>query len=121
MNYIEQSEKTENKDFSGISSRLQSDDVLRLLHAGLGVSGESGEFVDSLKKHIFYGSEMDEINLKEELGDMLWYIALACRVLNTTFEELQDLNIKKLSKRYPDKFSKENAENRDTENELSHF
>ena len=121
MNYIKESEKTENQDFCGIRTRLDSQDVLQLLHSGLGVSGESGEFVDSLKKHIFYGSELDKVNLKEELGDMLWYIALACRVLDTTFEELQELNIGKLSKRYPDKFTKESAENRDVKNELSHY
>lgn len=121
MNYLKESEKTENKDFSGIHSRLGKQKVLQLLHAALGMSGESGEFVDSVKKHIFYGSEIDQINLKEELGDILWYIALACRALGTNIEELQTLNIEKLSKRYPDKFSKEKAENRDIENELSHF
>jgi len=85
---------------------------LRLLHAAIGLTGEAGEFNDALKKSIFYGQDLDEVNLKEELGDLLWYIALSCDVLETNFEELMETNIKKLQVRFPDKFNKEKSINR---------
>jgi len=85
----------------------------RLLHAGIGLATEAAEFLDALKKHIFYGKELDRVNLKEEIGDLQWYCAIALDELDSTFEEVQDTNIAKLKARYPDKFTEERAEVRD--------
>jgi NTP pyrophosphatase (non-canonical NTP hydrolase) len=85
----------------------------RLLHAALGLQTESAEFSDQLKKHVFYGKPLDKINLKEELGDLLWYIAIAMDVLDTTFSQEQTRVVNKLKARYPEKFSLEQASNRD--------
>lgn len=76
-----------------------------LLHATLGISGEAGELLDAVKKTFIYNKPLDVVNAKEELGDLLWYIALACRTLNVTFEEIMQMNIDKLSKRYPEKYT----------------
>lgn len=76
-----------------------------LLHATLGISGEAGELVDSVKKSLIYSKPVDLVNLKEEAGDILWYMALLCRVLGCTFEELMAANIDKLKKRYPEKYT----------------
>ncbi len=84
-----------------------------LLHAGMGLCTEAGEFLDALKKNIFYGKELDEVNLKEEIGDLLWYIALGCNALGTTIDECQAVNIDKLRERYPEGFKKGDALNRD--------
>jgi NTP pyrophosphatase (non-canonical NTP hydrolase) len=73
-----------------------------LIHYALGLCTESGEFSTALKKHLFYGKELDETNLKEELGDLLWYIARACEALDTTLEEVMESNISKLRIRYPE-------------------
>lgn len=89
----------------------------RLLHAGIGLATESGEFLDALKKSVFYGKELDRVNLKEELGDILWYMAIAMDALGTDFETEMEKNIKKLKARYGERFSKEAAENRDLEKE----
>jgi len=89
----------------------------RLLHAAMGMQTESAEFTDMLKKHVFYGKPLDKVNLKEELGDMLWYIAIAMDVLDTTFSKEQNRVINKLKERYSDKFSQDKAENRDLEAE----
>jgi len=121
MNYLKESGNTENKDYLAISERVRSDVVIQLLHASMGLNTEAGELLDSVKRHIIYGSELDTINIKEELGDLMWYIALACRSLETDFEQICNDNIKKLSKRYPEKFTKECAENRDVVNELDHY
>jgi len=107
MNYIEQAKRTESTVFN-----VEGGDD-RLLHAGIGIATESGEFLDALKKHIFYGKALDRTNLKEELGDLLWYIAIAMDELGTDFDEVQAVNIAKLTARYPDKFTLEAAEHRD--------
>lgn len=76
-----------------------------LVHAALGIAGESGEFVDAIKKSSVYGKTLDRDNCIEELGDLMWYMALACRALGTSFETLWETNIEKLRKRYPEQYS----------------
>jgi NTP pyrophosphatase (non-canonical NTP hydrolase) len=85
----------------------------RLIHASMGLVTEAAEFQDALKKSLFYGKPLDTTNLKEEVGDLLWYLALAMDALNTDFDAEQDRVIRKLKARYPSKFDNELAENRD--------
>lgn len=89
----------------------------RLLHAAMGMATEAGEFLDALKKHLFYGKPLDTTNLKEEIGDQLWYLAIACDALGTDFETEMKRNIAKLRTRYPDKFTSENAIDRNVTSE----
>ena len=91
--------------------------MVDLLHAGMGMQTESAEFTDMLKKHVFYGKPLDKVNLREELGDQLWYISVACEILECTFEDIMSVNIDKLRARYPDGFTEYDAENRDLETE----
>lgn len=84
-----------------------------LLHASMGLVTEAGEFQDALKKVIFYGQPYDRVNLKEELGDMLWYMAIAAEALGTDIPSLAEINNKKLRLRFPASFSKHDAEHRD--------
>lgn len=117
--------RTNNPDVDGIADRLVNYDEdinenkkrMDLLHAGMGLVTESGEFMDMLKKHIFYGKTRDEVNLKEEIGDVLWYAAIALEALGTSFDEVMERNIAKLKARYPEKFTEENAINRDLDKE----
>src|SRR5687767_705976 len=102
---------TDLMDYGPVLERLQNIKTVRLLHAGMGLCTEAGEFLDMLKKHILYGKPLDEVNLKEELGDKLWYTALALDELKTTFEEVMDVNIAKLRARYPNKFTEHDAIN----------
>ena len=81
--------------------------VSRLLTASIGLSGEVGEFNDIVKKVLFQGKEVDEDTIKHlrsELGDVCWYLAQAIIALDTSFEEVIDMNIAKLSDRYPGGF-----------------
>ena len=75
--YKEAALRTESNDFEAIQKRISSKRNIRLLHAGIGLATESGEFLDALKKAIFYGKELDRVNLQEEIGDLLWYCAIA--------------------------------------------
>lgn len=108
---------TENKDFDGIRNRLQDPKTIRLLHAAIGLSTEAGELLDALKKHIFYGKELDITNIKEELGDSLWYTAEGVDACGSTLEEVMITNIRKLRSRYPDRFKEHDAINRDLNKE----
>ena len=94
-----------------------TDTQLRLLHSGLGMLTEAQEFLKPILDGILTDKDIDLVNLKEELGDMMWYAAIACDSLDTTFEEEQDRNIAKLTLRYPEKFTEDKAINRDTDAE----
>lgn len=113
--YLEQSARTVSNDYEAIKGRLVDEDLIDLLHAGIGLATEAGEFLDAIKKHIFYGKKLDKVNLAEEGGDTLWYLALAFRKLKTTFDKEMQVNIDKLAARYPEKFTEYLAENRDLE------
>lgn len=91
----------------------------RLVHAFMGMMTEIGEFTDMLKKHIFYNKPLDEVNLKEEIADLDWYVQIACSCLSTTLSEIQATNIKKLRARFPEKFSEFHANNRNLDLERS--
>ena len=80
-------------------------DVPRLLTAALGMTAEAGEFTEVVKKIFLQGKSYNEENafhLKRELGDICWYIAQACMALDTSFDEILQMNFEKLSARYPE-------------------
>ena len=116
--FIQQSMRTESSQFNDLVDKAdKSYSKERLLHAALGMQTESAEYSDALKKSLFYGKPLDVTNLKEELGDLLWYIAIAMDELDTDFETEMKRVIGKLQLRYPDKFTNELAENRTLDKE----
>lgn len=115
--YIKNAIKTESRDFAGIGQRLQSVENIRLLHAGIGLATEAGEFLDALKKHIYYGKDLDKVNLREEMGDLFWYCAIIADQMGVDFTEVMERNITKLKARYGDKFTEEKANTRDLQTE----
>lgn len=54
-----------------------------LIHMSYGISTEIGELLDVYKKKLAYGKEIDLVNVKEELSDILWYIFNGFNFLNT--------------------------------------
>jgi len=115
--YVENATRTESSDFPQIRKQLDRERTLRILHAGMGTVTEAGELMDALKKHIFYSKHLDEVNVKEEIGDLFWYIAVLCDSLDVSFEEIWETNIAKLKARYGEKFNKKGALERDLEEE----
>ena len=91
-------------------------DIPRLLTAALGLSAEAGEFTEIVKKIILQGKPYNNENvfhMKRELGDICWYIAQACMALDTTFDEIIEMNVNKLEARYPGgSFDVHKSENR---------
>ena len=93
-------------------------DTPHLLTAALGLAAESGEFTEVVKKIILQGKPYNKDNvfhMKRELGDICWYIAQACMALDTTFDEIIEMNVEKLKARYPGgEFDVHKSENRKT-------
>ncbi len=115
--YVQNAVKTESRDHPQIAHRLGVPETQRLLHGAIGLATESGEMLDAVKKHVFYGAALDKINLAEEVGDLFWYCAIICDALGISFEEIQEKNIAKLKARYGDKFNEDGALNRDLDKE----
>jgi len=82
-------------------------------HMITGMQTEAAEISDVYKKHIAYGKPLDFVNIKEEIGDIMWYIANMCNMHGWRLSEIMATNIEKLKARYPDKFSNEQVLNRD--------
>ena len=72
-----------------------------LLNLCLGLAGETGEFVDVVKKHLYHGHELDLDSVKSELGDILWYMSSLAVALNVNLSDVAEMNIDKLKKAVP--------------------
>lgn len=94
-----------------------SDDHINVIHAALGLISEAGEIMDEAIESAVEGRPLDLVNLQEEGGDSLWYIAMLLRVVGADFTSTAKQNIDKLAKRYPDQFTSEAALNRDLDGE----
>ena len=106
VNAVTSNESKSSESFSNRLRDLYSEGlpVERLLTAAVGMSAESGEFTEVVKKMIFQGKPVNEENifhLKRELGDIMWYVAQACMALDTDFNEIIEMNVDKLKARYP--------------------
>jgi NTP pyrophosphatase (non-canonical NTP hydrolase) len=122
IEFVRQTTSPASSDFAALLARLtelevtDDADVPRLMTAAFGISAEAGEFTEIIKKIFLQGKPYNEDNvfhLKRELGDICWYIAQACMALDTTFEEVLQMNYEKLSARYPEgTFSVYKSENR---------
>lgn len=87
--------------------------VARLLTAASGLSSESGEFMEIIKKILFQGKPLNDdtvFHMKRELGDVLWYWAQACEALNLNPYDVIQENINKLEARYPNGFETARSE-----------
>ena len=87
-----------------------------LITAAFGLTAEAGEFTEVVKKIILQGKPYNEENIfhmKRELGDICWYLAQACMALDTSFDEIMEMNLDKLKARYPGgEFDVHKSENR---------
>ena len=122
LDFVHDVTSTESLDYAALLTRMNKleleDDcnLPQLLTAALGLGAESGEFTEVVKKIILQGKPYNEDNIfhmKRELGDICWYIAQACMALDTTFDEIIEMNVDKLKKRYPGgEFNVHQSENR---------
>lgn len=87
------------KEGAAIRTSL-TDAQAHMLHMALGVAGEAGEIVDAVKKAAIYQKPLDLQNVKEEIGDVLFYLQGLCNATGLTLDQCMTDNVEKLSKRY---------------------
>ena len=109
----------ESKDSTAFRQRLDdlgNGDIPRLLTAALGLSAESGEFTEIVKKLVFQGKPLTEetkTHMIKELGDVVWYWTQGCMALGVNPNDVINTNKEKLMARYPQgEFSAIQSENR---------
>tara|TARA_Y200000002_G_scaffold323094_1_gene284160 strand:- start:4367 stop:4783 length:417 start_codon:yes stop_codon:yes gene_type:complete len=119
--FVDAVTSTPSKDFKSLTDRLgeldrEGANIERLTTAAVGLSAESGEFLEIIKKMVFQGKPWNSDNREHliiELGDVMWYVAQACMALDVSFDDVVRGNVKKLEKRYPGgSFSVDKSENR---------
>ena len=101
--YQELAYRTANKELSKFD---------QLRNAVYGLNGEAGEVIDILKKHEFQGHDFNKAKMLDELGDIAWYLALACTAMDITLTDVFNHNVDKLCNRYPDGFDSDKSINR---------
>jgi NTP pyrophosphatase (non-canonical NTP hydrolase) len=110
INFVDAVTSDPSKDFVSFTDRIVELDgkganIERLLTGAVGVSAESGELLEVVKKMIFQGKSWNDetkFHLQRELGDLIWYVAQICIALDTSIDEVIGMNIEKLLKRYPE-------------------
>ena len=122
LDFVEGVTSEPSKDFAKLLSRMTEleatgdADLPHLLTAALGLTAEAGQFTEVVKNIILQGKPYNKDNvfhMKRELGDICWYIAQACMALDTTFDEIIEMNVEKLKARYPGgEFDVHQSENR---------
>jgi NTP pyrophosphatase (non-canonical NTP hydrolase) len=84
----------------------------QVTYTALGLTGESGEVAEIVKKAFYHGHPLDREALHNELGDVLWYLAVMADGLGFSLGDIAHANVAKLCARYPDGFSEERSLNR---------
>lgn len=98
-----------------LNPELDKKDVL--INGVMGLCGESGEAIDIVKKYLPQGHELDKEHLAKELGDIAWYLAETATAIGFNLEDIFQMNIDKLKKRYPQGFNVDNSINRSCDDE----
>lgn len=118
---------TGQRDCSGFLSQLVASntaieggftptDAANYIHGIIGLATEAGELLENLKNAL-NGHAIDRANVKEEIGDGKWYMAILADVGQFEWGDDEQVNIAKLRARFPDRFTAHDAINRDLEAE----
>jgi NTP pyrophosphatase (non-canonical NTP hydrolase) len=99
------------RDVLRTTSKTSTKDMLT--NGVMGLTGESGEVADMVKKYMFQGHPLSEDDLIEELGDVCYYIALIAEAVGSNINEVIRKNTIKRQDRYPLGFDAERSKNRE--------
>lgn len=113
--YIKKALRSESTNYDNFYKKQKINP--RIEHALYGLVTEVGEIMDQLKKAKIYNTELDTVNMVEEVGDIMWYLAVLCDSLGISFEDAWKKNINKLQIRYPHKYDDLHAVKRDLQKE----
>lgn len=98
-------------EYQKLASRTINNDLNNFqkeYHALHGIASEVGE-IHGLYQKSYQGHDGTEEHMKKEFGDLLWFIAEYCTVMEWELEEIMQMNIDKLKARYPEGFATENS------------
>lgn len=94
-----------------LANSMDTADVADYLHGVIGLATEAGELLEGMRD-VINGKPLDLVNVKEEVGDGKWYMAILARVARFMWGEDERTNIAKLRARFPDRFTEYDANNR---------
>jgi NTP pyrophosphatase (non-canonical NTP hydrolase) len=89
----------------------------QVLHGVIGLFTEAGEMLEAVLEAIIDRKPLDAVNMIEEVGDGKWYMAILAHALPFSWGTDEVVNIEKLRKRFPDKFTEYDANTRDLDGE----
>jgi NTP pyrophosphatase (non-canonical NTP hydrolase) len=95
------------------TAKKYDDKDKEIMNWGLGIAGEAGDVAGCIKKVAFHNNDQRD-GIKENIGDVMWYIAMICNYFDWDLESILEENIDKLKKRYPDGFTEEKAQRQGT-------
>ena len=120
-NFVSKVTSKPSTDLNTLIARLEElqglgANIPQLVTASHGISAEAGEFTEIVKKILWQGKPYNEenvVHLRKELGDVIFYVQMACSALGVTLDEVFQMNYEKLSARYPEgTFTVNRSENR---------
>lgn len=98
------------------TNSMPNDSPVAPYYFGLGLTGESGEVAEKLKKvlrnHDGDFSKLDLDDFKKELGDVLWYLAMLAQYFSLSFDDVAQANLVKLADRKTRAVIKSTGDNR---------
>jgi len=121
IEFVKQTTSPASSDVNVLIDRIKELDgegvkLTHLLTFALGASAEMGEAVEIIKKCLLQGKPFNEDakrHIVSEISDVSWYFAQFCIAMDVSFEDIMEINYKKLSARYPEgTFSVYRSENR---------
>lgn len=103
--------------FDDAVERFESIDTMPMMQCSInGVVSESGEILDMINKHLYYGQDFDDVKMKEECGDLFHHFIRLLHSLNISLDDIIECNVKKLRVRYPDLVFDKNMADRSKRN-----
>ena len=80
---------------------------------GLGIAGEAGDVASCIKKTFAHDNDQKD-GIRENIGDTLWYAVMICNFFGWSFNDILEENVEKLTKRYPNGFTMQDAKRNGT-------
>lgn len=87
----------------------------RIFHGIFGLFTEATELMEAFQKGYNNGGQFDYVNIQEECSDSNWYQAILIDEMKADFDQMNERVLAKLRARYPEKFSSDDAINRNLE------
>jgi len=84
-----------------------------IINWALGISGEAGDVAGCIKKTMYHGNDQ-KAGTRENIGDVMWYIAMICNYYGWNLEDVLEENVKKLKARFPKGFTEKRAKRKGT-------